>query len=208
MTNTTAPLNASRRYRSALSIGVAVLALAGVPAIWLHFAWSTSPASALFDRGLWTLAWPLLLAVPIAAALVRWAVSKRLSTGERWGGRLLAAAAIGVTGWFYLGTSFDGEWPSRASEWLLLEWLSFLAPLVILIGGAALTARALRTRRAPEGLDSIVMMEVAYLANAALCLLAFADQLEIGGYLVLLTSVVYGSHALAVALTSRVEASR
>ena len=60
MTSTAAPLAAPRRHRSPLSIGIAVVALAGVPAIWLPFAYGISPASALFDdgfSGLWPLAW-------------------------------------------------------------------------------------------------------------------------------------------------------
>ena len=96
MTSTAAPLAAPRRHRSPLSIGIAVVAFAGVPAIWLLFGRDVTPASSLFEGGflrLWPLAWPCLLAIPIAAALVRWIASGRLSAAERWAGRLLAAGA-------------------------------------------------------------------------------------------------------------------
>ena len=43
-------------------------------------------------------------------------------------------------------------------------------------------------------------MEVAHLANAVRCLLSFADELEIGAYAVLLTSVVYVMQIAAVQL--------
>jgi hypothetical protein len=198
-TTTAAPLFTPRRHHSAFSIGVAVLALAGVPAIWLPFAYHTSPASALFEHGffnLWPLAWPSLLAVPIAAALFKWVASGRLSSVERWSGRLLAAASCCVTGWFYVRTILEGDWPSGASE-----WFGFSVLIVILTGGAALAVRALRSGLAPDGLDAVVMMEVAYLANAVWCLLSFGDDLEIGGYAVLLTSVVYGVQLLAVQLS-------
>ena len=36
----------------------------------------------------WPMAWPHLLAIPIAGALLRWVASGRLSNGERWCGRL------------------------------------------------------------------------------------------------------------------------
>jgi hypothetical protein len=196
MTTTAAPLSAPRGHRSPFSIGAAVLALVGVPAIWLPFAYDTSPASALFEHGffnLWPLAWPSLLAVPIAAALFRWVASQRLSIVERWSGRLLAAASYCVTGWFYVWTIVDGNWPSAPSE-----WIGFSVLIVSLTGGAALAVRALRSGRAPDGLDAVVMMEVAYLANAVSCLLSFSDELQIGAYAVLLTSVVYGVQLLAV----------
>ena len=97
MTVTAAPLTAPHRHHSALTIGIAVVAFAGVPAIWLPFGSDVTPASALFEGGflllLWPLAWPYLLAIPIAAALVRWIASGRLSAAERWAGRLLAAGA-------------------------------------------------------------------------------------------------------------------
>ena len=49
-TTTAAPLFAPRRHRSAFSIGVAVLALAGVPAIWLPFGYGIHLLAALVTR--------------------------------------------------------------------------------------------------------------------------------------------------------------
>jgi hypothetical protein len=203
MTTTAAPvpaqLSAPRRHRSAFSIGIAVAALAGVPAIWLPFGYGISPASALFDDGffrLWPLAWPHLLAIPIAAALLRWAASGRLSNAERWCGRLLAAGACCVTGSLFVEPFFHGNWPSSVGD-----WTAFLVPLAMLAGGAAFAVRALRSGRAPDGLDAIVMMELAYLPNVALCVQAATgggEHLQIGAYAVLLTSVVYVIHILAM----------
>jgi len=197
-----APLPASRRHRSAFSIGIAAVAFAGVPAIWLPFAYGITPASALFDDGffrLWPLAWPHLLAIPIAVALIRWAVSGRLSNAERWGGRLFAAGAWCVTGSLFVEPIFHGNWPSGPGD-----WTAFLVPLAILAGGAALALWALRSRRAPDGLDAMVLMEMAYLPNVALCVQAATgngEPLQIGAYVVLLTSVVYVIHILAVLAT-------
>jgi len=144
MTVTASPLTAPRRHRSALTVGIAVVAFAGVPAIWLPFGSDVTPASALFEGGfllrLWPLAWPYLLAIPIAAALA------------------------------------------------------------MLAGGAALGLWALRSGRAPGGLDAIVMMELAYLPNVVLCVLIATSggALQIGAYAVLLTATAYVAHALAV----------
>ena len=57
-----------------------------------------------------------------------------------------------------------------------------------------------------SGLDAIVMMELVYLPNAALCVQAatgWGEHLQIGAYAVLLTSAAYGMHVLAV-LSGRV----
>jgi len=50
MTTTAAPLPAPRRHRSAFSIGIAVVALAGVPAIWLPFGYGIHLLAALVTR--------------------------------------------------------------------------------------------------------------------------------------------------------------
>jgi hypothetical protein len=59
----------------------------------------------------------------------------------------------------------------------------------------------LRSGRAPDGLDAIVMMELAYLANVVLCVQAATgggEHLQIGAYAVLLTSAAYFIHILSV----------
>ena len=204
MTSTAAPLAAPRRHRSPLSIGIAVVAFAGVPAIWLPFAYGISPASGLLDDGFfhfWTLAWPHLLAIPIAAALFRWVASGRLSNPERWCGRAFAAGACCVTGSLFVKPLFQGNWPSSAGD-----WTAYLVPLAMLAGGVALAVWALRSGRAPNGLDAIVMMELAYFPNVALCVQAATssgEHLQIGAYAALLTSAAYGIHVLAV-LSGRV----
>jgi hypothetical protein len=201
MTTTAAPLPAPHRHRSAFSIGVAVVALVGVPAIWLPFGYGISPASALFDNGffhLWPLAWPHLLAIPIAAALLRWAASGRLSKAERCCGRLLAAGACCVTGSLFVEPFFDGNWPASAGD-----WTAFLVPLAMLAGVVALAVRVPHGGRAADGLDAIVMMEMAYLPNVALCVQAATgggEHLQVGGYAVLLTSGVYLVQILALQL--------
>jgi hypothetical protein len=194
MTATAAPLPPPRWHRSAFSIGIAVVALVGVPAIWLPFAYDISPASVLFHDE-WQLAWPYLLAIPIAVALFRWVASGRLSNAERWYGRLLAVGAWCVTGSFFVEPISHGNWG---------DLTAFLVPLAMLAGGVALAVWAMRSGRVPDGLDAIVMMEVAYLPNVVLCVLAASswnERLQLGAYAALLTSVVYVIQILAVLLT-------
>ena len=141
------------------------------------------------------LAWPYLLAIPIAAALVRWMASGRLSNAERWSGRLLAAGAACVTGSIWVESLSAASWPRSAAD-----WTAFLVPLAMLAGGAALSLWVPRSGRAPGGLDAIVMMELAYLPNVVLCVLVATSlgALQIGAYAVLLTATAYVVHALAV----------
>jgi len=115
MTATAAPFPTPRRHRSAFIIGIAIVALVGVPAIWLPFSYEILPASALFDNGffrLWPMAWPHLLAIPIAAALLIWVAWGRLSNVERWCGRLLAAVAYRI----HVSQSLPGSRIQRAGR--------------------------------------------------------------------------------------------
>lgn len=68
------PARVASTHRSLFSITAGLLGLAGVAAIWLPFAYSTSPAKAVTDGDLWYLAVPFLLAVPIAAAYAAHAI--------------------------------------------------------------------------------------------------------------------------------------
>ena len=106
-----------------------------------------------------------------------------------------------MTGSLWVEPISDGSWPSSAAE-----WTAFLVPLAMLAGGAALSLWALGSGRAPGGVDAIVMMELAYLPNVALCVqvaTGWGEHLQIGAYAVLLTSAAYGMHVLAV-LSGRV----
>ena len=197
MASTPSP-GAGQPRRSPLDIAAAVLSLAGAAAIWLPFAWSTSPAKALTDGDLWYLAAPFLLAIPIAAAFIRMLVKGSLPPGAQWGARALAGFAMAVFVVFIVGAVREDP-PGAGLE----DWLALLVPLAIAAGWAALMIRWRPGPTAAQAEEAIALMEAAFLVNAALCLLAFAGEREIGWYVTLAVSAPFAAHVLAAARGGR-----
>lgn len=185
---------AGQSRRSPLDIAAAVFSLAGAAAIWLPFAWSTSPAKALTDGDLRYLAAPFLLAIPIAAALIRVLVKGSLPPGAQWGARALAGCAMAITALFY-AKGLRNEGPGHG----VYEWLMRLVPLAIAAGWAALMIRWRPGPTAAQAAEAIALMEAAFLVNAALCLLGFAGEREIGWYVTLAVSAAFAAHVVAAA---------
>ena len=186
---------AARVDRTPLTLAVALLSLAGVAAIWLPFAWRTSPAKALSDGDLWYLAAPFLLAVPIATAWI-WAFLKgRLPPGAHWAARVLAGCAMAATALSYAEILREGNWPGSSLD----AWLPFVVPLAFAAGWAALMIRW-RSRRPNAGAaEAIALMESAFLPNAVFCLIIFADERQIGWYVSLAVSAALAAHVVAAA---------
>jgi CDP-diglyceride synthetase len=181
--------------RSPLDIAAALLSLGSIVAIWLPFAWSTSPAKAVTDSDLWYLAAPFLLAIPIAAVHA-WALARgTLPAGASWGARALAGCAMGVTALFYARVLREGDWPTSGAD----EWLAFLVPLGLAAGWVALVVRWRARRRAMEAAQAIALMESAYLVNAVLCLFAFASGRETGWYVTLAVAAAFAADVVATA---------
>jgi len=194
----TSTADAGRAQRSPVEIAAAVLRLAGVAAVWLPFAWSTSPAKALTDGDLWYLAAPFLLAIPIAAAFIRALVAGSLPPGAQWGARALAGCAMAVTALFYAkGLRDEGPGPG------VYGWLMLLVPLAIAAGWTALMIRWRPGRRAIDAAEAVALMEAAFLVNAALCLLGFVGERQIGWYVTLAVSAAFAAHVLATAKGGR-----
>jgi hypothetical protein len=184
---------------TALGIVAALLSLPASAAIWLPFAWSTSPARALTDGELWYLAVPFLLAIPIAGAHA-WTLARgSLSGAAQWGARALAGGAMAVTALCFAKLLREENWPGPHAG----EWLAFLLPLAVSAGWVTLMARSRPGRRPFETAEAIAIMEAAYLANAALCLISFADMRQAGWYLTLAASAAFAAHAVAAAAGSR-----
>ena len=195
----TPPAAAARVDRTPLTLAVALLSLAGAAAIWLPFAWSTSPAKAIVDGDLWYLAAPFLLVAPIAAAWF-WALLKgSLPQGAQWAARVLAGCAMAVTALFYARAMREGNWTSGSLD----EWLAFLVPLALAAGWAALMVRWRPGRRDAGAPEAVALMESAFLPNAALCLQAFAGERQIGWYVSLAVSAAFAAHVVATATRKR-----
>jgi len=101
MASTPSP-GAGQPRRSPLDIAAAVLSLAGAAAIWLPFAWSTSPAKAADGRRPVVPGGAVPARDPIAAAFIRIIVKGSLPPGRaHWGAWALACCAMAITALFY-----------------------------------------------------------------------------------------------------------
>lgn len=174
-----------------------LIGMAGIPAIWLPFAWGFSPAGVM--DWLW-LAWSSLLAILISLANMRWIGWGRMSKAEQWGGRLLAAASIIV-----ICLSIADIFLTIAGPTLVWDWVALLITLAVAAIWAFLMFRWWPNNLDTGALEAIALMEVAYLATAIFCLLSFSVpglDLNFGGYLVLLASVAYAAQATAIIIST------
>jgi hypothetical protein len=187
----TSSAGAARARWSALGIAAAPLSVAGVAAIWLPFAWSTSPAKALRDGDLWYLAAPFLLAIPIAAARIGVLAKAGLPRGAQWGARALAGCAMAVFAVFIVSALRDG--PERGD---LESWLMLLVPLGIAAGWVVLVLRWRPGPAAAHTAEAIALMETAFLVNAAFCLFGFVSERGIGWYVTLAVSAAFATHVI------------
>jgi hypothetical protein len=187
----TSSAGAARARWSPLDIAAALLSVAGVAAIWLPFAWSTSPAKALRDGDLWYLAAPFLLAIPIATARIWVLVKAGLPPGAQWGARALAGCAMAVFAVFIVSALRDDQPGADLEGWLML-----LASLGIAAGWVVLVLRWRPGPAAAQAAEAIALMEAAFLVNAAFCLIGFATEREIGWYVTLAVSAAFAAHVI------------
>ena len=183
---------------SPLDIAAALASVAGVAAIWLPFAWSTSPANALRDGDLWLLAAPFLLAIPLAAARFWVLVKGGLPSGAQWGARALAGCALAVFAVFIVRALRDDR-PGGDLEGRLM----LLVSLAIAAGWAVLVLRWRPGPGAAQAAEAIALMEAAFLVNAAFCLIGFATEREIGWYVTLAVSAAFAAHVIGTARSGR-----
>ncbi len=158
----------------------ALVGLAGIVALFLPFTSDESPVSAASGQ-FWRLALPFFLTVLVCLGSLRWIVAGRLSHVEVVVGCLASVSSACLTLTLYLQDI-------RPSD--LRDWVSFLVPPIILIVGVALVVRN-RRRGLPGGLTTLTSLQVAYLANCLLCLIAFFGEWQAGAYFALLTALVY-----------------
>ena len=187
----TSSAGAARARWSPLDIAAVLVSLAGVAAIWLPFAWSTSPAKALRDGDLWYLAAPFLLAIPIAAARIWVLVKGGLPSGAQWGARALAGCAMAVFAVFIVRALRDDSPGGDLEGWLML-----LVPLAIAAGWVVLVLRWRPGPASARAAEAIALMEAAFLADAAFCLLGFVREREFGWHVTLAVSAVFAAHVI------------
>jgi hypothetical protein len=200
---TAPPSAATGRPRRALLDWLFFLAaVAAVAAIWLPFASSVVAAVVIGGLEFGYLVVPSLLALPIAAGHA-WRLWRRgAPAGAAWIARACSGAAVAVTALFYLETFRRGEWPDPGQP---RDWTTLALPLAVLAVWAALMVRWRPGQRGPggssEGSDldrALVLMELAWLANAVLCVVGFYGDLEIGGVVTIAAAVLLAAHAFTV----------
>lgn len=189
--------------RSRFEIILWATGLMGIATIFLSFTHDVSPwdviANAVADPGgdwvlLLLLAGPFVLAIPIAATSL---LARRVGRFPRpmWvaGYGLSMVAALGTL--YVIGLLISEGPPS------IQESIVWILPLGTLVVGAGIVIRNARWGIAhPQ--NTVVAMQFAYAANAALCLMAFRSEgWENGAYLTLVTLIWYVAHMAFVSLT-------
>ena len=170
------------RHRSISQIVLAILGLAGIILIPLPFTYGESPL-AQFGGGLfkeWKLALPYFLAIPATFFTIHWIISGGLSGFESVLGYSAGVVSALVTMSSCLGIPY---------KWEPDMWVLLISPVTLIVGGY-MVFRNWR-KGLPHGLNAWVWLQVAYLANCLICLMGFWEGLQIGGYLALLTAIVY-----------------
>ena len=169
-------------HRSIVHLLLTVVGMTGIAALFLRFAYSTSPVDAASDRELWRLALPLFLAVLASAASIRWVISGSFSGRERAIAYIVSCSMVGVT--LSLWFPFDGG-PTT-----IQEWLAFVSPVPILALGVYFLIRNSRMEPSRD-FNPVMAIQVAYLAHAVLCLIALFGDWELGAYFVLVAALAF-----------------
>lgn len=166
-----------------------VLEIPGLLVLFLPFTWGYSPCDVLGEPGfeeLHVMAGVAFLAVPILASTVRQLVAGPLSKAEARIAYGLALSAL-VASVVVAITLFDVDfWIVSVSTWT--------AALVV----AAVCAFNVR-KRVPHAVNAHVCLLLAYLPNAIMAVVAFGDDLEMGGYVCL---VAMAGHVAEAAVRS------
>lgn len=175
------------RYRN-IHLLLTVAGAAGIAAIYLPFTWDVSPLAAMHEESLWMLALPFFLPIATAAASARWLISGALSSPEAAIAYVASGSAAGMTLIFIGRFLVEGgnEGPGYA------DWVAVALSVVVLVLGACLLVRLWRTMKLPD-YRPLMALQIAYLANAAFCLIVFLEfpGWQAGAYVAFVTVVAY-----------------
>jgi hypothetical protein len=168
--------------RSIVHLLLTVVGMTGIAGLFLPFAYGTSPVNAVSDKELWRLALPFFLSVLASAASIRWIISGSFSGRERTISYAVSASMAGVTlsMWF----------PFKDGPTTLQDWLAMVSPDAILALGVYFLVRNSR-RESSRKFNPVMATQIPYVANAALCLIAFFGEWELGAYCVLVAALAF-----------------
>ena len=179
------------RSQSSLQWLLMIAGVIGIPAIFLQFTMDTSPwrASVDVDYGLWKIALPTFFPIPVVIGLLRLLITKKLSLPERLVAYFMSMMSVVVTLTIY---TKDNGWPAGTND-----WFGFVLPLIT-IGLGVFILVSTRRDAMLQPYRAIMSMQIAYVANALLCLGAFFGQWQIGAYFSLVTVIVYLTQIIMV----------
>jgi hypothetical protein len=177
------------RHRS-VHLLLAIVGTTGIAGLFLPFSFNYSPVKAVSDEYIWRLATPFFLSILVTIYNIRRIISVSFPVAGKAIAYFISAATAGVT----LSIYFTGD--VGASDFQ--EWLAFIIPLIVLLSGAYLVITRSKKRNSKE-YSPIIAIQVAYLANCLMCLVAFWPNgqgifrggWQIGAYFALATAVVY-----------------
>ncbi len=154
----------------------------GVAAIFLPYTYNISPLEAAIEPDFWRLAAPALLPLFVFILSLRWLFIGILSAPERVIAYIAASASVATTLYVYImGIGLPDS---------IMSWLGYILPFTTLVIAIFIVIRT-RKNGAFSSSRPIMMLQFAYLVNALLCLCAFYDELQIGGWLTLGTVIFY-----------------
>lgn len=164
-------------------------AVAGSAAIVLPFTFSTSPLTALSsgESSIWMVAapfWSMLVLLHVSVRLLR---VGSLSLVEHRVAMILSIAMLVDTLAFVVRalTGSGNDWMTDPKQWGAL-----LAPVLLAIAALVLVRRL--RGRASLGVVTVCAIVGGYLPNAALCLIAFAGDWQIGAWVSLAAAIGAG----------------
>lgn len=185
-------LTKQHAHRSTVHLLLTLVGMIGIAGLFLPFTEGVSPVAAALDGAFWKLALPFFLAILASAASIRWVISGSFS-GLEWAiAYVVSASMVGVT----LSVSFPFE--SRPAN--IQEWVATLSPYAIVALGLYFLIRNSRIGSSRE-FNPVLAIQIAYLANAALCLMGFFGDWQLGAYCALVAVLAF---ALQIVLVSRV----
>lgn len=178
-----------RPPRASTHLALSAAGLAGVAALFLPFAGGVSPMAAAVDSDFFRYALPFFLAPFVSAATCRWAMSGGFARREAMLAYVLSGASILGTLSLYAGW----EYPPDG----LQNQLALALPIAVLIVGGIVWRRMRRAAGPTREYAPALALQLAYLSNAALCLVGFygedlfSNGWGVGAWVVLWTCLAY-----------------
>ena len=198
-------ISSKKTWHSDIQLLLTFAGAIGIPAIFLHFSWSTSPYDLILPYTsfeLWWMALPAFLPVLVFFASLRW-IFKRSPSKTEHSVAYLASASSSLMVCFTLY-----NWIREGVEWPIeiREGLSIVFPIITLGLGIFILVTT-RRNRLLNPFRSIFCMQIAYIANSLMFLVSYwggwqnnsiLGGWQVGAYCFLITVLVYSTQIILI----------